>query len=209
MALKAVLFDMDGTLVDSIPAWHKTFNQVLALQGSGPVTYEFFVSDILGESTEADIKRFFPTLTSGELVGFYNRHFPPNLFSVRAFPQTPAVLDLLTAAGIRKGIVTNTPRGLMIATLNTVGLEGRFDSLVGGDDVPEAKPAPDMILESCRRLDVMPSEALLVGDTKSDTQAGANAKVRTVGIGVSGDWRISSLEELAPLLVRLMGDFDG
>ena len=79
MDVKAVFFDMDGTLVDSIPAWHKTFNQALENQGSETVSYEFFCESVLGESTQEDISRFFPKLSVEELVNLYDDFFPENI----------------------------------------------------------------------------------------------------------------------------------
>jgi HAD superfamily hydrolase (TIGR01549 family) len=203
MSLEAVLFDMDGTLVDSIPAWHKTFNQVLELQGSKPVSYEYFCSDILGESTEKDIERFFPNLTPQGLVELYDQFFPQNISSVRPFPQTATVLDFLKSKGQKLGLVTNTPHVLMELTLKTTGLSFNFDSILGGDDVPRGKPWPDIIHRTCELLNVAEETTIMVGDTKADIVAAANAKVKSVGINVDGDWRINSIGELPHLFEKI------
>ncbi len=200
MVLKAVLFDMDGTLVDSIPAWHRTFNQARASQGMGPVTMEAFCQDILGQSTQQDIARYFPDLVVEELLGLYDKFFPDNISHVRIFPNTLDVLKDLDDMGLKKGIVTNTPRKLMMLTLSTIGIEDRFDVLIGGNDVSTGKPDPEMINNALEVLSVAADEAILVGDTVADIKAGSNSGVRTVGIGVEGDLSIDSLANFPAML---------
>lgn len=203
MAYSAVLFDMDGTLVDSIPAWHKTFNEALKLNNRASVSYEYFCRDILGQSTEADVERFFPDLSPGDLVALYDRLFPANIDSVRIFPETMEVLAYLDVKEKKKGLVTNTPRELMHMTMEAVGIAGRFDVVLGGDDVSVGKPDPEMIVKACDTLGLKPEEVVMVGDTKADMGSGKDAGCVTVGIGVEGEHRISSLGALTALLDRI------
>jgi len=200
MALNAVLFDMDGTLVDSIPAWHMTFNQALESQGSEPVSFKAFTTDILGQSTQQDISRYFPKLTVDELVGLYDRFFPANVGHIRPFPNTSDVLDLLDEIGLKKGIVTNTPSELMLLTLDRAGIADRFDILLGGTDVSLGKPDPEMIHKALELMGLGGDQAVLVGDTLADMDAGKNSGVATIGIGVPGDWSIDSLEGLPDVI---------
>jgi len=202
MALEAVLFDMDGTLVDSVPAWHMAFNRVLGLYGRPPVSYEYFCSDILGQSAQADIDRFFPSLTLEGLSSHYERFFPENISTVRLFPATLSVLDFLDSRGLRTGVVTNTSKGLMGLILDTVGLSGRFGSAISADDVESGKPQPDMLHLSCKRLRVREEDTLMVGDTRMDIEAAKKAGMRSVGIGIKGDWRIRDIGELSGLMKR-------
>ncbi len=204
MDVSAVLFDMDGTLVDSIPAWHKTFNQSLVSQGRNPVSYDYFCEEILGESTEEDITRFFPDLTSRELIGLYDKFFPKNIEAVEIFPESRQILAMLRSKGIKTGLVTNTPRELMNMTLETVGLKNTFDVMLGGDDVRAGKPDPEMINKCLELLGVPKENAILVGDTASDMKAGSNAGVKTIGLKIGGDFRVESLPELLSLLRGLL-----
>ncbi|MFH1403078.1 MAG: HAD family hydrolase [Candidatus Altiarchaeota archaeon] len=201
---KAVLFDMDGTIVDSVPAWHKTFNMVLKHAGREEISYEYFCEDVLGQSTEYDIKRFFPMYTPEQLLGFYDRFFPENISEVKLFPESIEVIEYLKSRGLKVGIVTNTPRDLMFLTLEQVGLHDRFDVVLGGNDVSVGKPGPDIILKACEILGVGVGDALMVGDTTADTGAGRNAGCKTVGIGVDGDWRVESLGEFIGIAKKLI-----
>ena len=76
--------------------------------------------------------------------------------------------------------------------------------MVGGTDVARGKPAPDMVLEACRRLRVAPAEALVVGDSRYDRDAAAAAKVRFVGLRIAGDRRIERLGGLLDLTIASM-----
>ncbi|MFH0862926.1 MAG: HAD family hydrolase [Candidatus Altiarchaeota archaeon] len=200
MGLKAVLFDMDGTLVDSVPAWHMAFNSVLKLHGKPPVSYEYFCTDILGQSAQADIDRFFPSLSVAGLTGHYERFFPESISTVRLFPATLTVLEYLDSRGLKTGVVTNTPRGLMEQILETVGLSGRFGSAISVDDVPSGKPQPDMIHRSCEILRIEEKDALMVGDTMMDVEAAKKAGMLSVGVGIQGDLMIRDIGELPKLM---------
>ena len=72
--------------------------------------------------------------------------------------------------------------------------------LVGGTDVPRAKPAPDLVLRACERLGVAPGEAILVGDTRFDREAAAAAGVRFVGLRLEGDVKLERLSDVRLLL---------
>ncbi len=193
---------MDGTIVDSVPAWHKTFNRVLDEVGGKKITLEEFCYDVLGQSTEKDIERFFPTLSDNELHDYYNKFFLEYIQEVRLFADSIKVLEYLESKKIVKGIVTNTPRDLMIKTLDLVDIRDWFEVILGGTDVTVGKPNPEMLHKACKMLDIDESEALMVGDTQADMGAGRSAGCFTLGIGVDGDWRIESLSEMTGFLEK-------
>jgi len=111
-------------------------------------------------------------------------------------------LDCLESRGLKTGVVTNTPKGLMGLILETVGLTGRFASVMSADEVESGKPQPDMLHLSCRRLGVREEETLMVGDTRMDIEAARNAGLRSVGIGIRGDWTIKDIGELPGIMKR-------
>src|SRR5262249_5152089 len=108
------------------------------------------------------------------------------------------VIARLRSAGLRQALITNTPGPLAGEILRHAGLA--LDTIVGGTDVPAGKPAPDMVLEACRRLGVTPGEAAVVGDSRFDRDAAAAAAVRFIGLRLDGDARIERLSELWGLL---------
>jgi phosphoglycolate phosphatase len=204
MGFKAVLFDMDGTVIDSVPAWHRTFNMTREHLGHDPVTYERFCSDILGQSSDADIELFFPGLSVNELIGFYESFFRENIYMVSLFPETAGVMDWIRGHGLRTALVTNTPSDLMAEVVGRLGINGFFDELIGGTDVSIGKPDPEMIRLACERLQVKPRQAIMVGDTQADNLSGKAAGCVTVGIKTRADHEINGLDELIALLERIM-----
>ena len=176
--VRAVLFDMDGVLVDSFEAWLHLMNATARRFGCPPVGREQFRA-VYGQPTEEDVRMFFPRQTVAEVEDFYDAHFGDYIDHVEANPDAPGVLAALRGMGLGVAVITNTPSPLARRILEGLGLAP--DELVGGSDVPAAKPAPDMVLRACGLLGVAPDEALVVGDSAYDRQAAAAAGVRFAG----------------------------
>lgn len=199
--IKAVLFDMDGVLVDSFEAWLVLLNATAQHFGRPPVTREGFLA-VYGQSTERDVESFFPDQTVQEVDGYYEAHFHEHAQHVEAAPNAHDVLEAVKARGLRTAVVTNTAGVLARSILQELGLAA--DHVLGGDEVPHAKPAPDIVLRACELLDVSPSEAIVVGDSAYDMEAAAAAGARSVGVtGVAGDDTLGSLAELPALLASI------
>ena len=190
---RAVLWDLDGVLVDSYDVWFHVLNHAARAFGAAPVSREVFASG-WGQGIEKDVERFFPERTIPEVESFYHAHFMDHATHLRVDPHAREVLAAARAAGLGQALITNTPGPLAGSILASAGLE--LDTIVGGTDVARGKPAPDMVLEACRRLRVTPGEALVVGDSRYDREAAAAAKVRFVGLRIDGDRRIEALREL-------------
>ena len=195
--VRAVLFDMDGVLVDSFEAWVHLVNATARHFGCPPVGREQFRA-VYGQPTEEDIRMFFPGRTVTEVEDFYDAHFGDYTEHVEANPDAPGVLAALRRMGLGVAVITNTPSPLARRILEGLGLAP--DELVGGSDVPAAKPAPDMVLRACGLLGVAPAEALVVGDSAYDRQAAAAAGVRFAGLGIDGDVRLARLGDVVDLV---------
>jgi HAD superfamily hydrolase (TIGR01509 family) len=199
--IKAVLFDMDGVLVDSFEAWLALLNAAAQHFGQPPVTRDGFLA-VYGQSTERDVEAFFPSQTVHEIDGYYEAHFHEHAQHVAAAPNAHEVLEAVKGRGLRSAVITNTAGVLARNILQGLGLVA--DQVLGGDEVPHAKPAPDIVLLACERLGVSPSEAVVVGDSAYDIGAAAAAGARSVGVnGVTGDDTLGSLAELPALLDRI------
>lgn len=198
MAVDAVLFDMDGVLVHSHDAWYHLCEQASVALGYGPLGRERFEPG-WGQGIQADIETWFPRSTAAEVEAFYEAHFAEHLAHVRLEPCGPAVFAELREMGARIAVVTNTSRGITAPLLAAAGLAP--DAVVCGPEVPEAKPAPDMLIEAARRLGVPLSGALMVGDSRFDRDAARAAGVRFAGLGIAGDLPLARLEDV-PALAR-------
>ena len=181
--LKSVLFDLDGTLLD-------THDLLLA-------TFRFAVREVLGEAGEAIPDEVLmakvgqPLVTQmwdftddeathDELVRAYREH---NALihddMVRAFPGAAQTLSALRDAGLRLGVVTSKRHEPALHGLSLFGLDGFFGCLVGADDWPEHKPQPGPVTRGCELLGIDAHSCAYVGDSPFDMQSGSGAGCAT------------------------------
>jgi len=194
--IAAVLFDLDGVLIDSRDAWYHLLCAAARDLGYPSIQRDVFDASF-GQGIAADVAQFFPRTTPAGLEAYFDAHFLEHARHVLVDPAAAPVMQALAQRGIAVAIVTNTTSALARETVRGAGLEP--DLLVGASDVPHGKPAPDMVLLACERLGVPPGRALLVGDSRFDRAAARAAGVRFVGYGLAGDARIDRLPELLAL----------
>ncbi len=183
-------------LIDSYEVWFHLLNQTSRAFGGIAVSRRD-MRDGWGQGIAADVERFFPHKTVAETEAYYHAHFMEHARHLRVDPDARAVTTELRRRGYGQALITNTPSGLAREILGAAKLE--LDAVVGGTDVPNAKPAPDMVREACRRLGVAADQALVVGDSRYDLEAARGAGVRFVGLRIDGDARIARLGELLDL----------
>ena len=200
--IKVVLFDMDGVLVDCFDAWVAVTNDTARHFGYPPVDADVFRA-VYGQPTEHDVAKFFPGRTVEEVEAYYGARFPAHAHLASADPQAAEVIEAVRARGLGVAVITNTLGSLARPIIAANGLSP--DALVGGDEVPKAKPAPDMVHCACELLGGAASEAIVVGDSAYDREAAAAAGARFVGVhGIAGENAIGELSELPALLERLV-----
>ncbi len=197
--IKAVLFDLDGVLVDSLEAWFKLFNKTLKHFGREEFTFERFMENVWGGPIERDAEEFFGKPLD-EVKAYYFDNFDEFKKDLKLFPNTKQILTKLKNKNLKLGLVTNTPKKQTYKLLDYLKLREYFDAVVCGDEVRNGKPAPDMILEACKRLDVKPNDAVIVGDTPADVLSCKNAGCLSIGFKVDGDKKIDDLKELVELI---------
>ncbi|MBI2558218.1 HAD family hydrolase [Candidatus Woesearchaeota archaeon] len=196
--VKAVLFDLDGVLINSIDAWHHTYNDIIAHFNKHPVSKKGF-RKIFGNTIEKNVKMIvdIPAREANRLAITY---FKGNMDYVMIFPQTKNVLEKLSNMGIKIALITNTPKKILMPVLKRYKIKKYFDAVVTIDGVKKGKPAPDMALKACKMLKVSPKNAIIVGDTKNDMMAGKRAGCITIGYKMKGDYRINRLNEIFGIL---------
>jgi len=197
--IKAVLFDMDGVLVDSVQAWFKIFNKALKRYGKKEFTFQQFLNKVWGGPIERDAKEYFQ-IPLEELKGFYFSNFDSIKKEFKLFPNTTDVLKKLKSKEFRLALVTNTPKDQACRLISYLKIIRYFDVVVGGDEVKNGKPSPDIVVEACRRLNVDPNEAVMVGDTGADILSCKNAGCTSIGFKIKGDKRIDDLKELLKVI---------
>lgn len=178
-----MLFDLDGTLLDSAPDFVATINALRAQRNELPID-EAILRPHVSRGARAMIAAAFPRLddaareavTPAFLVQYGRelaRHGKP-------FDGIPAVLDAIEAAGCRWGIVTNKPEYLARQLLSLLGWEPRCSVLVGGDTLAVRKPDPLPLLHAARLLGVEAGDCAYVGDDARDIQAARAASMPSV-----------------------------
>ena len=199
--IKAVLFDMDGVLVNSFNAWLALINDTARHFGYNEVSRASFLS-VYGQSTERDVKSFFPGRTTIEIDTYYADHFHEHSSQVEIAQNAIEVLERSKAYNLKFAVITNTSGELARKIIRDLGIT--IEIVIGGDEITASKPAPDIVYRACELLEVSPSEAIVVGDSIYDMQAAASAGSLSVGVnGIRGNQTIAGLEELPELLEAL------
>jgi HAD superfamily hydrolase (TIGR01509 family) len=165
--IRAALFDLDGVLVDTYEVWARLVNDVALRLGYPAVTRQEFHAS-WGQSIEEDVATFYPRHTVEEVRRLYAACYGDLLRHLRVMPGAP---EALASLPLPKAVITNSPIALARRALEIARLEIFFQAVVGCDDVARSKPAPDIVLEACRRLDVSPAESVVVGDSRFDEEA--------------------------------------
>ncbi|OAT81256.1 HAD-IA family hydrolase [Desulfotomaculum copahuensis] len=191
MTVEVVLFDLDGTLADSLPLIEHTYR--LVFEEMGIPWGEDAVMGWIGR-TIRDIAEYFAGRRAQEFIERYQMHYHREHDKYTAlFPETLPMLAGLKQRGLRLGIVTSKGRTGAMRTVNFTGLAPYMDTVVTAHDVEKHKPLPDPVLEALRRLAAPPERAVYVGDSQFDIQAGRTAGTRTLGVtwGMAGraGWR--------------------
>lgn len=201
--LAAVLYDLDGVLIDSRDAWFRVVLAARAHFGYPPIERGTFDATF-GQGADQDVRQFYPRQTPGQILEFYGRAFLRELPSVRCLDGSLEVLERIRDRGIPQAVVTNTHRDLAVAVLDATGIASRTQALAAAGDAPE-KPAPDLVRLALERLGVGGDEVLYVGDSPTDRLAASRAGVRMVGLGIDGDFRIERLADLLDLVNHRIG----
>ena len=197
--IKAVLFDLDGVLIDSYAGWFRLFNDALKHFGFEQITERTFRKH-WGQSTEEDVRIFMPGKTVDQVRTYFEKYFPQYLSYLKVNPTAMRILHALSELGLKLACVTNSHRKIVLETLNIHQLAGYFKVILTADDVKNPKPAPDILLKACRLLKVELNQALFIGDTLTDKKAGDRAGLFFVGYGIKTDTTVDNLSDFYDLL---------
>lgn len=209
---RAIVFDLDGTLVDSAPDLAVATDHVLRSFGRPPVGLDA-VRKLVGDGARALIVRGLeltgPMPPADEIdraVDIFIDHYAANIAThTRPFPGVVAALERLRDAGARLGVCTNKREGLSHQLLGQLGLAGYFDAVVGGDSLPVRKPDGGHLLGTLAAMKCGPEDAVMVGDSINDIRAARNAGVPVVAVSF-GYTSIAPADLGADALI---GHFDG
>ena len=181
----AVLFDLDGTLIDSGPHILASFRYATQKVLRRTIPDEELLAGVGGHGLDAQM-RVFSEDHVDELIHVYRAHNLQEYEKVQMFPCMRDVVEELRDDGRPLGIVTVKGRATVELTLSLLKLGMLFDVVVTGDDTPRQKPAPDPILLALEQLDEVPEGASYIGDSPFDIQAAKAANVKAVAVTWGG-----------------------
>lgn len=219
--VKAVMIDLDGTLLDTIPDLAAAANGMLSALGRPPLP-EARIRDFVGKGINNLIERTLTNDMNGKPdAALFARALPLYEKSYHAingkhttiYPGVMEGLDLLRAQGYPLVCVTNKVERFTLPLLDFVSMADYFRCVVAGDTLPQRKPDPAPLLHACRQLGVAPGDMLMIGDSMNDAQAaraaGCPVFCVTYGYNEGHDVRtldvdaiVSSLVEAAQLISR-------
>ena len=197
--VKAVLFDFDGTLVDTAPGIVKTMQGTFLEMGLA-VPDESAVRQTIGLPLFDSLKHLgnFSDEDARRGVEIYRRLFATlELGNMSVFPGVAETLKELSSRGVRMAICTSRGQNSLHMILSSFGLEEYFEDFVTASDGLRSKPAPDPVFALLERMKLRSDETLVVGDTTFDIQMGAAAGCRTVAV-TYGNHSREKLESVRP-----------
>ena len=195
MIIRAVLFDLDGTLVDSLEDLTDAVNHIRSAFSHPPLAADavrlkigkgarYLVQQALPDFTDANIDRALRLF-----LDFNKQHIADKS---RLYPGIPEALNELAAQGIRMTVISNKNEDLCTLILQTLGIYDLFENICGGDTYPERKPSPLPLLYAADKMGIAPYECVMAGDSINDILAGQQANIASIAC----TWGYGTTEEL-------------
>ena len=197
--MKAVLVDLDGTLLDTAPDIAAAANAMLAEQGLAPLPTGV-VREFIGSGMRAVVERCLRERAKpfgDAMLESFQRHYERlNGAAASAFPGVMESLGRLRGAGLRLACVTNKAAAFTLPLLEKSGIAGFLDATVTPDQAGRRKPDPEPFLHACRLLGTAPRESLVVGDSWNDAEGAraAGCPVLLVAYGYNEGRDVRSLD---------------
>ncbi|MFF8959586.1 HAD family hydrolase [Streptomyces sp. NPDC014894] len=182
----SVIFDLDGTLVDSEPNYYEAGRRLLAAYGVTDFGWERH-TDFIGigtrETLEALRAEYALDAPVEELLAGKNRHYLELArASTEVYPQMRTFVELLHADGVPLAVASGSSRAAIEAVLSGTGLDAFIRTVVSAEEVPRGKPEPDVFLEAARRLGADPADCVVLEDAPPGALAARAAGMRCVAI---------------------------
>ena len=196
--VKAVLFDFDGTLADSLGIYLKAYRITLQHFGSNFADAQV-IKTCFGKTEETITASLGMSEKAEKFRKFYFDQLHKHYDELRLFPDTLQTLDTLKNKQIKLSLVTFLHRELIDQAVDQLQIRNYFEIIISFNDVEQAKPAPQAVFKACDMLRVKPEEVLVIGDSKNDILIGKNAGSKTALYTPSENSKFYNFEELINL----------
>lgn len=182
--INTVLFDLDGTLIDTAPDMANALNILLAEEGKEALKHEFIRPEVSNGSA-ALVELGFPQLTDETTIKRLKKRYleiyeEKLCIDSTLFPGMLELIEHIENKQMRWGVVTNKPAWLTDPLMQQIGLSKRAACIISGDTTNNRKPHPEPMYLACKLAQSKPEHCLYIGDALRDIQAGANAGMLTV-----------------------------
>jgi len=190
---KAIFFDLDGTLIDSVPDLALAVNEMLERLGRERFD-ESVIRYWVGNGAQTLVKRALlgkrdvdddtvETALFQKALGIFLQAYRSHLCdATRPYPHVPETIEKLRQKGYRLAIITNKPEPFIAPILEGLGLKHYFEAWLGGDSLPQKKPDPMPLLHMCETFNIAVDDAVMVGDSKNDILAANACSMASIGV---------------------------
>jgi N-acetyl-D-muramate 6-phosphate phosphatase len=220
ISLKAVLFDLDGTLLDTAPEFHEIVSMQLRKHGTAPIAFDNF-REVVSDGARGMVHRAFGIAPADarfeplrrEFLDLYAQHLGAH---TQLFPGMPETLAFIESNNWRWGIVTNKPDAFSAPLIRALGLAERCATLICPDHVKQRKPDPESLLLACSQIDCAVSEAIYVGDHRRDIECARAAGMISIACDYGyvhrddpcanwgADFIVSRADDIVPILKKFI-----
>lgn len=203
--IKAVIWDLDGTLINSVDHHWDAWREVMAAENI-TLTFDEFVSDFGKRNDEILLGRIDPNMSDTEVARIslakeeaYRRFVHTK--GLVLLPGAETWLRQLKAGGWRQALGTSAPQGNIDAAFDVLGIAEFFDAVMSSEQVKAGKPSPDVFLAAAERMNIAPEHCVVVEDAPAGIEAARRAGMKSVGVltthdALKGDWVFNTLEDL-------------
>ena len=184
---QAVIFDMDGVLVDSEPLYLKAINNLLVKESAEPVTDEENQTSLIGTTVEECWRRLQVMRELPESLESYLGKYDVAVMEVLQTELTPRpgvrrLIDACSRRNLPKAVASSSLRSWVNLKLETLGFQDSFQVVLGGDDVTRGKPEPDIYLLAAEKLNISPAQCIAIEDSPVGIAAAVSAGIYTVAV---------------------------